>query len=175
MADKMLAEKKALEKKPVEPSVAKIPEKKDTEEVKAIQPIEQVEEQQEVASAVQPEESIAQIESDDSDDGSDDDDEDDIDLDNITFVGRYDMETREIKESIQKEIAKYWKPPVGIAKTTKCEFLVLVGPDGKVVKVEVRKKSGSLAYDISGRAAIYQSHFKKELCGKEFIIELGAS
>ena len=180
LAQKQLADKKALEKKDRKEEEAKAEKIAEQEKIEADKKVEQIEEQQEVVSTVQPEESVAEIKSDDEDDsddisGNDDEDDIDIDLDNVIFAGRDDMEKREIEGSIKKEILKYWKCPVGIAKTTKCEFVVLVGVDGKVLRVDIKKPSGSLAYNISGRAAIYQSRFQKEVWGKEFIIVLGAS
>ena len=98
-----------------------------------------------------------------------------IDLDNIILVGSYDYEKNEIAASIKNEIEKYWKSPIGASKSTTCELLINVGLDGKATKVTVKKGSGSLVFDMSARAAVYQSQFRKEICGKEFIIVLGVS
>lgn len=103
-----------------------------------------------------------------------DEEDDDIDLDNVSFVGRYDLEKYEIEEKIKTEIAKHWKSPIGIAKTVTCELGIVVGLDGKVLQVTIKKGSGSLVYDMSAKAAAYQSRFPKEVCGKEFTIVLGA-
>ena len=199
IADKKLADKKALEQKAVEKTKEdKIPEKEDvkTEEIKAAKIAEQekiessdaktekkVEEQQEIVPTVQAE-TVEKIESDDHDDESDssnasDDDEDDIDIgidfDNVIFVGRDDMAKREIEGSIKKEFAICWKPPFGIAKTAVCELLILIGIDGKALKIDVKKPSISRAYDMSARAAASQVHYPKEVCGKEITIKLGES
>lgn len=102
------------------------------------------------------------------------DQEDTIDLDNVSFVGRYDLEKYEIEEKIKKEIAQHWKSPIGMSKTATCELEITVGIDGKVLHVKIKKGSGSLAYDMSSKAAVYQCRFPKEVCGKEFTIVLGS-
>ena len=103
----------------------------------------------------------------------DDDDEDDIDLDSISFVGSQDLEMMQIKEQIQLEVVKYYKPPVGIAKKAVCELVVIVGLGGKAERVTVKKGSGSLANDMCARAALLKVKFPKEVIGKEIIVELG--
>lgn len=102
-----------------------------------------------------------------------DEQDDDIDVDDISYVGRYDLEKHEIEGKITAEIEKHWKSPIGISKTVSCELYIVVGLDGKALSVTITKGSGMLAYDMSGKAAAYQSFFPKEVCGKEFTIVLG--
>ena len=109
----------------------------------------------------------------DEEDTTQEDDEDDIDLDNISFVGSHDLEMMQIKEQIQAEIVKYYKPPVGIAKKAVCELAVVVGIGGKAERVTVKKGSGSMANDMCARAALLQVKFPKEVIGKEIIVALG--
>jgi hypothetical protein len=78
-----------------------------------------------------------------------------------------------IKEQIQVEVAKYYKPPVGIAKNAVCEMGVVVGAHGKAERVSVKKGSGSMANDICARAALLKITYPKEVIGKEIIVELG--
>lgn len=100
-------------------------------------------------------------------------DDDYIDLDNISFVGSHDLEMMQIKEQIQGEIVKYYKPPVGISKKAVCELTVVVGVGGKAERVTVKKSSGSVANDICARAALLKVKFPKEVIGKEIIVALG--
>lgn len=99
--------------------------------------------------------------------------EEDMDLDHITFIGSHDLEIMQIKEQIQLEIVKYYKPPVGIAKTAVCELIVFIGRDGKAMRVHVKKGSGSMANDICARAALLKVQFPKEVIGKEITVALG--
>ena len=97
----------------------------------------------------------------------------DEDLENVSFVGRHDLEAIHVKELIQAEVVKYYKPPIGIAKKTICELAVVVGAGGKAQRVTVKKKSGSIANDICARTALLKVTFPKEVIGKEIIVELG--
>lgn len=105
----------------------------------------------------------------------DSDGQTDIDLENITFVGSHDLEMIHIKEQIQAQVVKYYKPPVGIAKQAVCQLAVLVGVGGKAQRVTVKKASGSMANDMCARAALLKVTFPKEVIGKEIIVELGQS
>lgn len=98
---------------------------------------------------------------------------DSIDLEQISFIGSLDLEMLHIKEQIQIEIAKYYKPPVGISKNAVCQLIVVVGCGGKADNVIVKKTSGSLANDMCARAALLKIMFPKEVIGKEIIVELG--
>lgn len=101
------------------------------------------------------------------------DDEDDIDLENISFVGSRDLEMMQIKEQIQAEIVKHYKPPVGISKKAVCELNVVVGVGGKAARATVKKGSGSVANDMCARAAALKALYPKEVIGKEITIALG--
>jgi|GEM_PF-1333327 len=98
---------------------------------------------------------------------------DEEDLENVSFVGRHDLEAICIKELIQAEVVKYYKPPIGIAKKAICELAVVVGAGGKAERVTVKKKSGSIANDICARTALLKVTFPKEVIGKEITVELG--
>lgn len=188
VAEKSVDKKKVIEK-PVEKAVKKeimAPVKKEIATEKKIEPA-----PAEIAQKVQPVEHVASVQSEpitqdvvqavpavqpdqesiESDDG--DDSTEDIDLSNVSFVGRHDLEKYEIQEKIKAEITKHWKFPFGVSKTTSCELGVTVGVDGKALLVMIKKGSGVLVYDMSAKAAAYQSRFPKEMYGKEFTIVLG--
>jgi hypothetical protein len=99
--------------------------------------------------------------------------EDATDLQDIAFVGSYDLEMMQIKKQIQIQMVKYYKPPLGISKKAVCELMVLVGVSGKAERVTIKKSSGSLANDMCARAAVLKVEFPKEIIGKEIIVELG--
>lgn len=100
---------------------------------------------------------------------------DSIDLQNVSFIGKLDLEMMYIKEQIQHEIALYYKPPVGISKKIACQLTIIVGLDGKAYQVTIKKSSGSIANDVCARAALLKVQFPKEVIGKEIIVELGQS
>ena len=174
--DKKLADQKTLEEKnkkidKIEPVIEK--------QVEIVHEIpEQI-----IAAKIEPAiEKLASqvVEQDLSDDNSlsaasaqEDEGDDEDDLDNISFVGSRDLEMMHIKEQIQAEIVKYYKPPVGISKKAVCELSALVGPGGKATRVVVKKGSGSMANDVCARAALLKVAFPKEVIGREITIALG--
>lgn len=97
----------------------------------------------------------------------------DIDTEHVTFVGRQDLEMIHMQEQIQVEVAKYWKPPIGIAKDAVCEVSVSVDTQGQAGNIRIVKSSGSFANDVCARAALLQVSYPKEIWGKEFTISLG--
>ena len=99
--------------------------------------------------------------------------EPEIDLDNVTFVGRHDLDVIQIQELIQSEVAQYWQQPLGIAKTAVCDFSVAVNAKGLADKVTIVGSSGSIANDMCARAALYKVQYPKEVWGKEITIALG--
>ncbi len=158
---KKVAEDKVADKKKIEEQVVATPVEKEIV-VPTIPVKEEI-----VSQAVQ-----ENNDSSDDEDTSDDNSEED-DLDNISFVGSRDLEMMQIKEQIQAEIIKYYKPPVGIAKKAICELSSLVGPGGKATRVVVEKGSGSIANDICARTALLKVTFPKEVIGREITIALG--
>jgi len=177
------SEKKSLEKKSVEKKnsaikavekVAVKAQEKKTEPVQdlKVDPVQEPEQPQAIEHVVELDSVLAAIV--ENDHTQDDTIDDDINLDDISFIGRDDLEKHEIQERIKLEIEKHWKAPIGIAKTAVCELAILVDIHGEVLQVTIQKSSGSLVYDMSCRSAVYQSQFPKEVYGKEFIIELGS-
>src|SRR3989339_809824 len=195
LVDKKIAEQKALadqkakadkEKKAAEESsyAKAMADKKKLAIEKALEDKQKIKEEHIVAAPVQKEIAVPAVpvkeeavlqavqEDDDSSDDEDtsndnsDDMQEEDDLGNISFVGSRDLEMMQIKEQIQSEIIKYYKPPVGIAKKAVCDLFVLVGPGGKATRVVVKKGSGSVANDICARTALLKVVFPKEVIGK---------
>lgn len=98
---------------------------------------------------------------------------DNLNPEEVTFVGSLDLEMIQIKEKIHQQVAHYYTPPVGLSKKALCELVVYVGSTGKAERITVKKSSGSIANDVSARAALLQVLFPKEVIGKEIIVELG--
>ena len=171
---KPVSEKKQVEKnqkKEEKKIVQKVPEPKAVVEENPI--IEQLPVHEETVPVVQAATVVEDIERA-RDVHGDDEDENEFDVDDVSFVGRYDLEKYEIEEKIKTVIAKHWKSPICVAKTVTCELGIVVGSDGKALQVDIKKGSGSMAYDMSARAAAYQSCFPKEVCNKTFTIVLGS-
>lgn len=97
----------------------------------------------------------------------------DLDLENVEFVGYEQLDSIALQHKIQDNIAKLFKPPVGIAKDVICELSVQVDQQGKAQAAKVVKSSGILAYDTAARGAIYKAEFPKEIYRKTITIALG--
>lgn len=96
-----------------------------------------------------------------------------IDLEDVTFVGRHDLEILQTEEVIQQEIMKYWKPPVGISKDKICLMLVRVDKKGHARSIKVKKTSGSMANDMCARAALLKVEYPQAVWGQEITVTLG--
>lgn len=96
-----------------------------------------------------------------------------VDLENVTFVGRHDLELLQTEEVIQQEIMKYWKPPVGITKDKVCLMLVRVDKKGHARSIKVKKSSGSMANDMCARAALLKVSYPQAVWGQEITVTLG--
>lgn len=176
IAAKKAAEKEKIEQNLKQSSYAKaMADKQKIEELAKQEEIKKAE-QEKLDLTIQAVESVEENEEDISVDElaqSETSEEEDLDLENISFVGSLDLEMIQIKEQIQAEIAKYYKPPVGISKKAVCDLSIIVGAVGKADRVVVKKTSGSIANDICARAALLKVTFPKEVIGKEIIIALG--
>jgi len=165
IADKKLQDKLAADKKKLEAAAHKKVES-------VVEPVvEEVVQQTIVQEVVEENSSIVQAHDDTA--FSLDNSDENIDLENVTFVGRNDLDSIQIKELIKAEISKYYRPPVGTNKDLVCELSVLVGKDGKAVRVTIKNSSGSIANDMCARAALLKVDFPKDVIGKEIIVDLG--
>ncbi|MDR3646123.1 MAG: TonB C-terminal domain-containing protein [Candidatus Babeliales bacterium] len=88
------------------------------------------------------------------------------------YLGTQDMQGYQLVVSIQQEILKYWKPPLGLPKNVECKVNIKVDKDGKVENFKIEKSSNILAYDISLRNAILKTTMPTEVKGREFILTL---
>jgi hypothetical protein len=176
LADKALEDKKKKVEEKIEPKIEKQPDI--VVEEKITPKIEQAVIEQIISEIVHEQDdsqdvlaqALTQVEAELQDVSED---EEELDLDNISFIGSRDLEMMQIKQQIQAEIVKYYKPPVGIAKTAVCKLVFVVGSDRKAIRVTVKKSSGSMANDMCARAAVLKVPFPKEIIGKEITIELG--
>src|SRR3990167_1922556 len=86
------------------------------------------------------------------------------------ILGREDLASLKIYESIQEEVSQYWKPPVGLSKDLECKIKAAVDNSGKIKNIRSEQASGVLAYDMSARMAFMQVQMPKEVFGKEVIL-----
>ena len=86
------------------------------------------------------------------------------------ILGREDLASLKIYESIQEEVSQHWKPPVGLSKDLECKIKAVVDNGGKIKNISIEQASGVLAYDMSVRMAFMQVQMPKEVFGKEVIL-----
>jgi len=86
------------------------------------------------------------------------------------YVGREDLRALKIHDHVQQEIAHHWKPPRGLSKELSCCVNVLIDWSGKPKRVETKKSSGVVMYDIAARSAVFDITLPKWAHGKEFLI-----
>ena len=89
------------------------------------------------------------------------------------YIGQQELEALKVQYEIEHEVAKYWRPPVGLSKELSCTITVLVDWNGFVNKVNVTKPSGALMFDIAARTAVAKLNLPKSVCGKEVNINFG--
>lgn len=85
-------------------------------------------------------------------------------------VGYRDLEAMRQYTELQKKLAKYWKPPIGVSKDCECQIQIIVGWNGSIQKLEMIKQSGVLMYDIAARSALYTMSIPQWARGKSLTI-----
>jgi len=71
---------------------------------------------------------------------------------------------------LQKELAKCWKPPIGVPHDCVCEIKVVVNWNGIVKELDVAKSSGVLMYDVTARSALHTMKMPAWSKGKSLTI-----
>lgn len=84
----------------------------------------------------------------------------------ITQMNRQEYEAYLIQEQIYQEIVRCWHPPSGLDPKLECRITFFVGQQGTVEHYTMTKSSGSLAFDISARAALKKSVFPRSHFGR---------
>jgi outer membrane biosynthesis protein TonB len=93
-------------------------------------------------------------------------------LSRTIYLGAKDMEGYQLVSTIQYEILKNWKPPMGLPHGIECKVNIKVDKDGKVENFKIEKSSNIFAYDMSLRNAILQSIMPNEVRCREFVLTL---
>jgi flagellar biosynthesis GTPase FlhF len=89
----------------------------------------------------------------------------------LNLAGSSDPELSVYRKHIQNEVARLWRPPLGVPKGTTCKLFFIVNDDGEVDHAEIVARSPVLIYDLSILRVAYKFNFDKCLWGKKFTIE----
>lgn len=69
-------------------------------------------------------------------------------------VGYEELQELQMHDYFRQEIVRNWSPPPGFGNNVECEIQLQVSRAGLIEKIEIKKSSGSLAYDTSVKRAI---------------------
>jgi len=89
---------------------------------------------------------------------------------NLALFGDRDPSLLKYHESIQKEVCRIWKPPLGASKGTECTVNFVVDKKGNVKEFNIVTPSKMLIYDLSIVKVAKGFVFDECLQGKTFCI-----
>ena len=89
---------------------------------------------------------------------------------NFNLMGESDSRMIAFQQSIQKEVARVWRPPLGVGKGTECVGKFVIDKKGAVDNFELVTRSTVLIYDLSIVRVASDFQFDECLWGKTFVI-----
>ena len=89
----------------------------------------------------------------------------------FNLLGETNNELIKYQENIQKEVARLWKPPIGVPKGTECSIQFEINAKGNVDHFEITSKSNILIYDLSILQVAKNLKFDSSLWNKKFTID----
>ncbi|MCK4517946.1 hypothetical protein KAT92_04160 [Candidatus Babeliales bacterium] len=89
---------------------------------------------------------------------------------NFNLMGESDPRMIAFQQSIQKEVARVWRPPLGVGKGTECVGKFVINKKGAVENFELVTRSTVLIYDLSIVRVANDFQFDECLWGKTFVI-----
>ncbi|MFC1854830.1 TonB C-terminal domain-containing protein [Candidatus Dependentiae bacterium] len=75
------------------------------------------------------------------------------------------------QNSIEREVARLWRPPPGLAGSVECVVKFSIDASGQVDSFEIVKPSGVLIYDLSIARVAKRFCFEKCLWGRDFTVD----
>ncbi len=85
-------------------------------------------------------------------------------------VGYWDIEALRRYNVLQKELVKYWRPPIGVLDGCSCKIKIFVSWDGSILEMDMIKQSGVLMYDVAARSALFAMSMPRWAQGKSITI-----
>jgi len=73
-------------------------------------------------------------------------------------------------KDVQREVARVWRPPVGVPRGTECVLSLEIDDKGDVKKFELSERSKVLIYDLSVLQAAREFKFEKSLWNSSLFI-----
>jgi len=88
----------------------------------------------------------------------------------VLRVGYRDVEAMRRYNVLQKELVKYWRPPIGVLNGCSCKIKIFVSWDGSILEMDMIKQSGVLMYDVAARSALFAMSMPRWAQGKSITI-----
>ncbi len=85
-------------------------------------------------------------------------------------VGYRDVDAMRRYNVLQKELVKYWRPPIGVLNGFSCKIKIFVSWDGSILEMDMIKQSGVLMYDVAARSALFAMSMPRWAQGKSITI-----
>lgn len=86
------------------------------------------------------------------------------------YIGRADLKDLQMFTELQAVLLKNWQPPTGFGTEVECVVELVVGPEGEIMQLEIKKSSNILAYDLSVRRNFHDMVLPKIAANKTFTI-----
>jgi outer membrane biosynthesis protein TonB len=93
-----------------------------------------------------------------------------VEVQNIMYIGQQEMDSLQMQNFIEQEMAQHWSPPAGMRKDISCIIKVLIGFDGAISKIEIEQPSGVLIFDGAAKRAASQMAPAQWAYGKEIVL-----
>lgn len=86
---------------------------------------------------------------------------------NVVYMNQEEHDMFVMHEQIQHEVARCWRPPLGVTPGTRCVVTFYVSWQGQLESCTVQEPSGILMFDMSVRASLKDMVFPRSFYGKK--------
>ncbi len=88
----------------------------------------------------------------------------------VLYMNRDEYDAYIMQEQIQQEVARTWRPPLGVAPGTQCVVTICVTWQGAIESYTIKEPSGILMFDMSVRASLKDMQMPRSSYGKEIML-----
>lgn len=89
---------------------------------------------------------------------------------NVLYVGQQELDSLQMQDYLQQEMAQHWSPPAGMRENISCVVKVMIGFNGLISGVVIEQSSGVLIFDGAAKRAASQFTPPQWAYGKEIIL-----
>ena len=88
----------------------------------------------------------------------------------VLYMNKEEHDAYVMQEQIQQEVARTWRPPLGVAPGTQCIVTICVTWQGVIESCTIKEPSGILMFDMSVRASLKDMRMPRSSYGKEIML-----